>query len=354
MKKCLIALLASLFIFSLVSSVLAQDVIKLKSANYLPPTHPMSKLNQWFCDEVKKRTNGSVEIEFFPGGTLLNPVKMYVGVTTGIADIGFSHIGYTRGRFPVTETLDVPNGYPSGYIATQVSNDFYEKYHPKEWKDVEVLYLTTSPPLVILTGTKKISNLEEMAGVKIRATGQMAEVIKALGGVPVPLAMPDVYEAMKRGVLEGVTCDLSPLVAWRFVEVVKYITAAWQLGTTYTFYFVINKRKWNKLSDDQKTVFKEVAAEAKDKQAELWNAMEIRSRDHFVQKAGGEIIYPAADEIAKWKKLVEPVVANHVTALVKKGFKEADVEGMLGYIKERIQYWTAQEKAKGIAHAYDY
>ena len=69
---------------------------------------------------------------------------MYVGVTTGIADIGFSHIGYTRGRFPVTETLDVPNGYPSGYIATQVSNDFYEKYNPRSGRTWRC---STSPPL---------------------------------------------------------------------------------------------------------------------------------------------------------------------------------------------------------------
>ena len=44
MRKLLIALLASLFIFGLVSHALAQDVIKLKSANYLPPTHPMSQI----------------------------------------------------------------------------------------------------------------------------------------------------------------------------------------------------------------------------------------------------------------------------------------------------------------------
>jgi TRAP-type C4-dicarboxylate transport system substrate-binding protein len=354
MRKCLIGFLALLLIISLVPMAYAQDVVKLKSANYLPPTHPMSKLNQWFCDEVKKRTNGSVEIKFYPGGTLLNPLRMYVGITTGIADIGFSHIGYTRGRFPITETLDVPNGYPSGYIATQVSNDFYQKYQPKEWKDVEVLYLATSPPLVVHTASKRISNLEEMSGVKIRATGQMAEVIKALGGVPVPLAMPDVYESMKRGVLEGVTCDLSPLVAWRFVEVAKYTTAAWQLGTTYTFYFAISKRKWNKLNDAQKKVMKEVAMEAKDKQAALWNAMEIRSRDYFTKKAGGEIVYPAADEIAKWKKLVEPVVEKHIAALAKKGNKEADIKAMISYIQERIQYWKEQEKAKGIAAAYSY
>jgi TRAP-type C4-dicarboxylate transport system substrate-binding protein len=71
---------------------------------------------------------------------------------------------------------------------------------------------------------------------------------------------------------------------------------------------------------------KEVANEAMNKQAALWNGMEMRSRDYFTQKAGGEIVYPAADEIAKWKKLVEPVVENHIKALAEKGVSQAEAK----------------------------
>lgn len=215
----------------------AQDVVKLKAANYLPPMHKMSLLTQWFCDEVKKRTNGKVEITYYPGGTRLSPVKMYVGITTGIADIGFSHTAYTRGRFPVTEVLDLPQGYPSGYVAVQVSNDFYQRYTPAEWDNVHVLYFASSAPLVLHTNKKPVRTMEDLSGLKIRATGQMAEVLKALGGSPVPLQMPDVYDALRRGVIDGVTVDLSPLKYWKFSEVVKYTTLSWPLGTTYCFYF---------------------------------------------------------------------------------------------------------------------
>jgi TRAP-type C4-dicarboxylate transport system substrate-binding protein len=109
------------FVFAVHSFALGADAIKLKAANYLPATHPMSHLTGWFCDEVKKRTNGKVEMTYHAGGTLLNPVKMYDGVTTGITDLGVSHIQYTRGRFPVTEVFDLPLGSPSGWVATQVS-----------------------------------------------------------------------------------------------------------------------------------------------------------------------------------------------------------------------------------------
>ena len=59
MKKVVCLLLVAVFLVMAAQSyVRAADVIKLKAANYLPVTHPMSVLTAWFCDEVKKRTNG--------------------------------------------------------------------------------------------------------------------------------------------------------------------------------------------------------------------------------------------------------------------------------------------------------
>src|SRR5512139_2108689 len=122
MKRCVLLLLAATFlVLVILPGARAAEPIKLKAANYLPVTHPMSLLTAWFCDEVKKRTNNRVEITYHPGGTLLNPVKMYDGVVTGIADMGLSHIQYTRGRFPVMEVFDLPLGFPSGWVDTRVA-----------------------------------------------------------------------------------------------------------------------------------------------------------------------------------------------------------------------------------------
>jgi TRAP-type transport system periplasmic protein len=103
--------------------------IKLKFSNYFPATHQYAILGQQFCDEVKKRTNGKVEIAYYPSGILTTAPKMFEGVVNSVSDIGLAHVEYTRGRFPVTETLTLPLGFPSGYIAGQVANDFYGKFH---------------------------------------------------------------------------------------------------------------------------------------------------------------------------------------------------------------------------------
>jgi TRAP-type transport system periplasmic protein len=131
-KKHVVVLLSVALFFAVSSLAVAADVTKLKSANYLPATHKMSLLGQKFCDEVNKKLAGRVEIAYFPGGTLLSPDKMLTGITQGIADMGLSHIAYTRGRFPVTEVTEMPLGFVDGWVNSMVANDFFNKFKPVE------------------------------------------------------------------------------------------------------------------------------------------------------------------------------------------------------------------------------
>jgi TRAP-type transport system periplasmic protein len=348
MKRNAVLFLSAVVLLLTVSSVvMAAEVVKLKYANYLPPTHKMSLLGQKFCEEVNKRSNGRVEITYYPGGTVLTPAKMFSGVVTGIADMGLSHIGYTRGRFPVTEAFDLPLGFPSGYVASQVSSDFYNKFKPAEWDSVHVLYMTTSGPLILEAVNKPVKTLEDLKGLKIRATGSASDVVKALGALPVPLEMPDVYESLRRAVIDGVMVDLSTLKYWKFAEVVKYVTASWQLGTGISFYFVMNKDKWNGLPSDIQKIFTDVAFETMNTQAALWNEMDMEGVDLF-KTGGGQVFTLTNAEATKWMKAIEPVVAAYKKDMVSKGFRGSDVDTWIKYIKERIDFWKKEEKKRAI------
>jgi TRAP-type transport system periplasmic protein len=348
MKKWIVVLLFLAIVMSGVSSsAFAADVIKLKSANYLPPTHKMSLLGQKFCDEVNKKLAGKVEVTYYPGGTLLAPDKMFTGITQGIADMGVSHIAYTRGRFPVTEVTEMPLGFVDGWVNSMVANDFYNKFKPAEWNSVQVIYFTMSGPLVIESAAKPIKTLEDLKGFKVRATGAIADQVKALGGNPIPLAMPDVYESLRRQVLDATMVDLSALKQWKFGEVVKYVTANWQLGTGYNFYFVMNKSKWDSLPPDAQKVFMEVGKDISNANALLWNEMDIEAADAF-KAGGGQILQLTDAEAARWKKAVEPTIAAFKKDMVGKGHTVATVDSWINYLQERIEYWRKQEQQKKI------
>jgi len=58
--------------------------IRLTYSNFFPPTHIQSKLAEAWCDEVKKRTNGRVFVEYYAGQTLTKARQNYDGVVTGL------------------------------------------------------------------------------------------------------------------------------------------------------------------------------------------------------------------------------------------------------------------------------
>jgi TRAP-type C4-dicarboxylate transport system substrate-binding protein len=171
-----------------------------------------------WCKEVEKRTNGRVKVTYFPGGTLAPAAQIYPGVVKGIADIGLSFMGYTWGRFPLSEVIEQPMGYKSGYVGTKLANEFYKKFKPKEFDDVKALFLHTSPPH-LLFAKKPINRLEDLQGLKIRTNSPIA---KALGAVQVGMPMSEAYDALSKGVVQGIIGPYEPMKGFRLAEVVNH------------------------------------------------------------------------------------------------------------------------------------
>ena len=349
-KVFLVFLVFSLVI-GMASSSRATEAIKLSYANFFPPTHPAAVMAGQFCEEVKKRTNGRIDVTYYPGGTLATGPKVFNSVVQGLADIGLSATPYNRGRFPVTEILDLPHGFPSAWVSGQVQNDFYSKFKPKEWDEVQVLYFHSVGPFLLNTLKKPIKTLEELKGMKIRAQAGIADTVAALGGTPIPLEQVDVYESLRRGVIDGVFGPFEILKGWKFGELCKYTTLSWKVGSCATFYVAMNKQKYNALPADLKKIFDQVSAEYKDKFLVMWNQTDIDGRD-FLKEKGGQIVQLTDAEAERWVKAVQPVLANYKSSMVKKGFSEKEIDGYMSFIKERIEYWRVVEKEKGIPSAY--
>jgi TRAP-type C4-dicarboxylate transport system substrate-binding protein len=340
--------------FSLSAATIARaDVIKLKFANYFPPTHMNSTAFEKYCKEINKRSNGKVEINYYTGGTLLTAPKMAAGIATGIADIGLSHVSYSRGRFPVMEVFELPLGYPSPWIATHAVNDFYDKFKPKEFDAYHALIFSTSPESVVQTLNKKTVALEDLKGLKLRATGRIADITKALGAVPVPIEIVDTYEALRRGVIDGNLGNFEQLKGFKLGEVMKYQTASFKIATVYCFYVIMNKNKWNSLPPDVQKVFTDVSREFVDEWAMEWNRIDIEGKDFFL-KQGGQIVAIPDAEMARWQKAVEPVIGDFKKDMTSKGYKAAEVDSWINYIVERVEYWKGQAKERKIPSAYEY
>jgi TRAP-type transport system periplasmic protein len=352
-RKAVLLVVAVSFLTITCSFVYAAEPIKLKFANFFPPTHKNAIIFDQFSQEINKKSNGKVEISYFAGGTLLTAPKIAAGVATGIADIGLSHCAYSRGRFPVMEAMELPLGFPSPWIGTHVSNDFYDKFKPKEWNEFHPLIFSTSPPNVLQTLTKPVKTLEELKGLKIRGTGRIGDIVKALGATPMPIEMVDLYESLRRGVIDGNMGPLEQLKGFKIGEQIKYVTESWKVGSVFGFYVAMSKRKWDSLPPDMKKLFDDTSKEYLVKWAADWNDIDIEGRE-FLKSQGGQTVPISDAEAARWAKAAQPVVGEFKTDLVAKGYKAAEVDTWVNFIKERIDYWKAQEKAQKIPTAYQY
>jgi len=328
-------------------------VIKLKFANYFPPMHMNSVMMGKYCEELNKKLAGKVEFTQYTGGTLLSPTKMAAGVAGGIADLGLSHLSYTRGRFPVMEIMELPLGFPSPWIGGHVANEFYEKYKPKDFDGYKPLMFSMAGILVVQTVNKPVKTLDDMKGLKLRGTGRIADIVKALGATPIPLEMPDLYDGLKRNVCEGALLSIETMEGFKTGELIKYLTPSWRIGCAYCFYVVMNKDKWGSLPADAQKVITDFSKEFIERWTVEWVKIDISGMNFFKNKGG--IVFPISEEDNyKWIKAVQPVIDDYKKDVISKGYKVAEVDEWIGFVNKRIQYWRGEEKARKIPLVFQY
>ncbi len=333
MKRITIfALLA--FCFGTIFAFNATAKTQLTYANFFPPTHGQSKLAESWCKEVEKRTNGEVIVQYYPASTLLNPVTMYDGVVNGIADVGFAVLAYSRGRFPASAGIDLPMGYTSGVEATRIANLVYNKFQPKEFNDSKVMYIHAHGPGVLHTIDKKVTNLNDIKGLKIRTTGTSGLIVEALGGSPVGKSIREAYQLLQKGVVEG---SLHPMEAdngYNLAELVKYAVKNSAATYTTTFAVFMNKNKWAKLTPAQQKIVNEINAEWSVKHGEVWDDEDKAGIEAF-KAQGGEIIELSPEEEENWKKAVAPVFDKYVESAAAHKNK-VDGKAIIDFIKANL------------------
>ena len=320
----------------------AADVYNIKVSNFFPPQSKQSKITEEFAKELEWRSGGRIKTQYFAGGSLLTGPAMYKGIEAGITDIGYSHVYYTAGRFLQMEGTGLTLGVPSGWVGAHVTYDYYQKFQPKEFDKVKVLCFHGNGPSLMIT-TKPVKSLDDLKGLTIRAPGVAGEIVSALGGTPAPTPMMETYDALAKGVVQGVFAPYETLKSFRFAEVAKYVTDCWQIGATFPFYLAMNKNSYNKLPRDLQELVDAMAGEYQERYALMWNEIDFEGKA-FGKEKGVNFIDLTDEQAAKWEAAVGPVVANYEKTMVSKGFPEAEIKDGISYMKDRIKYWTEKQE----------
>ncbi len=317
-QKSIVFIVMVAFLLGIVSlSAPAQAQIKLTYANFPPSTtFPCVQMERWKA-EVEKRTGGKVTVQTFPGGTLLPAKNIFDGVITGTADIGNFAMSYQPGRFLISEAIDQPIGFTSAKAASLTLYDLIDKYKAKEFEKVKILTLFTCPPANFMTRIP-VKSLKDLKGMELRAGGTQADIIKALGGIPVAMPQSDTPEALQKGVIKGSVSSLEVLKDFNYASYTPDVTMANLF--VVSFAVVMNKDKWNSLPNDVKKLFDDMRVE----QA-LWTGKYVD--DHVKESIEWSkkqykdfriFELPASDK-AEIPKLLKPLIDAYIKRVTEQG-----------------------------------
>ena len=343
MKFNLHFVIASLLLLSmLVQPVYAapkDKVIELTLSDFYSPQESGAIAARSWIKEIEKRTDGRVKIVHFPSNSLVSAAKMYSGVVQGITDIGMSCCGYTRGVFPVFEIFDViTQGIPNGWVASKVAWDFYKEFKAPGWDPVHVLYIHAMSPGALFC-TKPARKLEDLKGLQIRVAASSVERCKSLGATPISMPQPEVYEAARKGLVEGSLTPVSVLEALRQAEVFKYTTLSKALSYSTAFYAIMNKKKWESLPDDIKKIFTEVSEEWVGVNGEEWVKSDYKAYEYALSK-GNEFIRLSKEEDARWVNAIQSMIDKYVAEKEAAGIPAKKIEE---FFIERTNYWSEHQ-----------
>src|ERR1700761_3802987 len=248
MKKALLAVLLA----ACAAPAFAQEkTFELKISHWVPASHPLQKSLEDWAAGVEKASGGTITGKVFPAQQLGKAFDHYDMARDGIADVTYVNPGYQPGRFPIIGAGELPFLISDAKGGSEGLDAWYRKYAEKEMKDVKYCLAFVHTPSSLHTRTKKVMVPDDIKGMKIRpADATIANFVTQLGGTNVQSSAPEVRDIIERGVADGVFFPVGSLVLFGVDKVTKYHMEAPMYVTT--FVFVMNKDKYNEMSDRQK------------------------------------------------------------------------------------------------------
>lgn len=326
-------LLPALLAFGLgATPALASD---LRLAHFMPAKswQDTDMFLAW-AEAVKKDSEGSLDVKVFPAQTLGKAPAGYDNAKTGITDIAWTVQGYTAGRFPLSQIMELPGLFDT---AAQGSCAFQMLYDSgalaDEYKETHVLYVHTHGPGQLHMAKKPVKTLADLQGMKLRRpTTVIGTLLSELGAEPVGLPAPGIYEALERGVIDGYMLTWESVTGFRLAELTKYHT---DFGFySLSFVTTMNKRTYEGLPAKAKAAI--------DKNSGMdWALVAGRGYDKADEEAIKALapisetyqIPPA--ERAEWQKAADRATAIYLDELKAKGLPGAELyEKVKGYVTE--------------------
>lgn len=330
-----------------VGFVNAAGKTKLKMSSVWSAGIQLVEIDKHFVELVNELGGDNLNIEFFAGGEIVPPFELLNAVKSGTIDMGGDWGGYWAGK---DEAFNIIGSHPMGLTATDymiwvyqaggfdIINEVYGKY------GMVCLPFGCHSAESGVRSHKPINSIDDYKGLKTRMGGKIQGlVLKDLGGVQVMLAGSEVYQALQKGVIDA--CEYNtPTVDEKLglSEVTEYWASPPWHAPGAMFGCMINKKVWDKLSDNEKAILKTSAMANFMWSFTYFEYQDIAATKKFLD-AGVQITKLPNEDLDKIQKLVN----THTIESAKKNPLFAKVALSQAEYLQDIAQWRSIEQPFG-------
>jgi len=286
-------------------AVAPAEVIELTVATFFTSASPFSAGYTQYFKAIEEASGGRVKFVLFEAGSLLEQTAILSGVSTGRADIGVIADAFHPGELPLNQAASLPfvtsNSEAQVRAFQQVydSNEAFQQEYSAQ--NLRVLYFVPPGPNT-MQSTVPVASLDDLRGVRVRALGVLAQALSAVGATTVSIALPEVYEALGRGVIDAALTGIELVRDLSWFEVAEY-TINPGTGMFISNPMVINLDVWESLPDDVKQLFEDAREDAIQRglEAQVEAALAACAE---IAELGGTVLSLPDDVLAEWEELV--------------------------------------------------
>ena len=282
-------------------------------------------LEPW-AKSFETASKGDMKMHFFYAGGIVEGSDVYNGLKHGMVDAAGWSV-YDHNQSPYVYLLGIPylaKNQEQGYRLIKKLVDEV----PELRKDLEgpgvLLDFAVSAPFMIASKDIPVHTPADVKGRRVLVTsGGFGEQVEAMGGIPVTVAMGDVYVGLQRGMGEMFICGVSCVKGARVQEFCKYSVALGQSSIS-AFPYNINRDLFEKdMTEEQRKLTMELSKGLGEKVVASF-LRDVEDTYKQFREAGMEVYFPQDAEMAQWVERCKSLLPSKIEKAKAAGVKNAE------------------------------
>lgn len=313
-RRTLSALILSATVAIIAAAPAWAQEFKILLGTAASPPHPFYEAGRMWKEEVEKRSNGRVAIQYLHSRQLGEERPLFEGVLSGTIDamVGSSISLTVFAGKPSFEALQLPfliSSYDTlaKVLSSDASMALLADLDSSGIKGYSLFeggqrhYLSTKGP---------VRTMSDLAGMKTRVMNMPMHLAiwERAGAAPVGMNYGEIYTSLETGVIDGVEINVSSLESERFYEAAKHFTY-----TGHYFWpgmLIGNKAKFDSLPADIQQIMLDAGRDIIVPQVMATKASEAAIAKKLAEEEG--VQFYEFEEMDKMRELMAPLIEERI------------------------------------------